>query len=404
MYKNSKLKLFLEKFNDPDLYNNSFISDFKRFYDTSFNTIRNKKTDEIIKSSPSFFTENRFISDNIIIINSSNDGFYNYLKNSIVIADRNAIAFTNQLYNLQLNNEKIFYIDEIKTGFDLQNLINHVNETNFQYLFAIGGGRTMDFAKFISFKSNLSLISLPSSLATHVYASPKIHALPPIKELGFVNTIDAESSHLSILDLKLLNNLYEKDNRLILSGFGDLMAFINARYDWIKSSKDGNERFSGLVDKCIDYIISKLINIDITKSFSEWIEDYIFIQCLLCNITHWVGSAPASGAEHLFAKCIEDEVFNSPLHGEVVALGVLIFCYIRNKDIDLVLYLKKKFNISNSFKDLNVNKNAIINALNKSLYEGNRKKRYTILNDLNITNGFFQETIDSMILNKLLRE
>ena len=108
--------------------------------------------------------------------------------------------------------------------------------------------------------------------------------------------------------MNLLDNLYQKNNRLILSGFGDLMAFINARYDWIQSSKNGNERFSSIVDKSIDFIISKLESIDLKKPLKFWIEEYVFIQCLLCNITHWVGSAPASGAEHLFAKCIEEEV------------------------------------------------------------------------------------------------
>ena len=144
---------------------------------------------------------------------------------------------------------------------------------------ALGGGKTLDFAKFISLKSDEILISIPSSLATHVYASPKIHALPPIKELGFENTIDGESSHLTLLDIKLLNKLYQINPRLILSGFGDLMAFINARYDWEISSKIGKERYSKIVDESVGYIISTLMNLDIKKPFKMWIEEYAFIQC-----------------------------------------------------------------------------------------------------------------------------
>lgn len=404
MYNNSKLKLFLEKFNDSNVNNGRYIIDFKQFYKISFNTSRNKKTHEILEDFSFLYSEEKFISDNVLIINSLNNHFFNYFENAFVIVDRNALKFLKQLYNLTFNIKNICYIDEIKSGPNLKEIINDVNLGGYQYLLAIGGGRTLDFAKFISLKCNHRLISVPSSLATHVYASPKIHALPPIRELGFSNTIDGESSHLSLLDLKLLQKLFEKDKSLILSGFGDLMAFINARYDWVQSSKSGNEIFSDLVDKSIDYIISILINIDVTKPLNMWIEDYIFIQCLLCNITHWVGSAPASGAEHLFAKCIEHEVNEPPLHGELVALGVLIFCFIRNQDIDLVLFLKKKFNISNSISDLNLNKNVIINALNKSLHEGNKKNRYTILNDLSISNDFFKEIIDLMIDNKLLRE
>ena len=39
-----------------------------------------------------------------------------------------------------------------------------------------------------------------------------------------------------------------------------------------------------------------------------------------------------------------------------------------------------------------------------SLQEGNKKKRYTILNDLDISYDFFEKTINSMINKKLLRE
>jgi glycerol dehydrogenase-like iron-containing ADH family enzyme len=201
----------------------------------------------------------------------------------------------------------------------------------------------MDYAKYISFKTDAKLLAIPSSLATHVYASPKIHALEPIKELGYKMTIDGNPAHLTFIDINLLSYLFPNKQRLVFSGFGDIMAFINARNDWKDSAKKGNERYSIFVDESIDLVIKTLENINIAEPLDNWISEYIFIQCLLCHITDWVGSAPASGAEHLFAKCIEDEVSEEPLHGEVVALGVLIFCYIRKKDVNLVRHLLDKF-------------------------------------------------------------
>ena len=41
------------------------------------------------------------------------------------------------------------------------------------------------------------------------------------------------------------------------------------------------------------------------KKVDNWIKEYIFAQVLLCNITDWSGSAPASGAEHFFANLYE---------------------------------------------------------------------------------------------------
>ena len=394
--KESKLEFYFKNFQSN--------LDFKEFYNTSFNTQRNKKTKYILENYSFLLSENNFISDNILVVDSIKGYLRELTENALIIADKIALEFLNNLYQLPIIMKNVYFIDEINSGDDLQKIINIAREGNQLHLLALGGGKTLDFAKFISLKSDEILISIPSSLATHVYASPKIHALPPIKELGFENTIDGESSHLTLLDIKLLNKLYQINPRLILSGFGDLMAFINARYDWEISSKIGKERYSKIVDESVGYIISTLMNLDIKKPFKMWIEEYAFIQCLLCNITHWVGSAPASGAEHLFAKCIDEELAFPPLHGEVVAMGVLIFCYIRNKEVNKVLLLLEKFNISNSFKSLNINKIAVLNSLKNCLHEGKKKNRYTILNDLKLEPYFFENIINTMLDKKILKE
>lgn len=401
--KQSKLNDYFNNFSNKNI--SEINLDFRDFYKRSFYSPRNQKTDELMQHYSFLSTkENKFISDSTLIVDSLVGKVQNLSKDAFIVADRRALEFVNMHYNFLINEKQICYIDEIKSGKNLKNIIQEVSAGKYSHLLAFGGGKTLDFSKFISLKANIKLISIPSSLATHVYASPKIHALSPIKDLGFKTTIDGESSHLSLLDLTILDNLFKKNSRLILSGFGDLMAFINARHDWKQSSKRGKERYSVFVDKSIDFIISTLEKIDIEKPLKEWIEDYVFIQCLLCNITDWVGSAPASGAEHLFAKCIENEVSDPPLHGENVALGVLIFSYIRNKDIDKVQSLLQKFKISNSISNLNLNKNSIISALSMSLNEGIKKNRYTILNDINNSYDFFERTINLMISEKLLQE
>jgi glycerol dehydrogenase-like iron-containing ADH family enzyme len=92
------------------------------------------------------------------------------------------------------------------------------------------------------------------------------------------------------------------------------------------------------------------------------------------------------------------------LHGEVVALGVLIFCYIRDKDIELTKLLLKKFNISVVFQELGINKESIIKALMHSSNEGLKKKRYTILQDIDNSYDNFEAIVNKMINGKFLKE
>ena len=381
------------------------INDKKSFneaYNISFNSNRNIITDELYSHLFENITQNARISDNVFILNSLNeviDILYNI--DACYLVDRCAFgSFVNNYPKLK-NAHNIIYIDSIKSGIDLRNIVENFKNN---ILVGVGGGRTFDILKFISNKTNCKMIAIPTSLTTHVYASKKIHALPQIKEFGYELTIDGEEPHITFVDKSFLIKLEIQNKKLIYSGFGDIMAFINAKHDWFLAISRNENSYNEIADYFIEYVIEQLKLINVHDNFEVWLEKYVLIQVILCNITHWAGSAPASGAEHLFAKCIEDETSELPLHGEIVALGVLIFSYIRNKDIDEVNFLLKKFKISNSFSNLNLNKSLIINALTKSFNEGIRKNRYTILNELNCSFSFFKETINVMIDKKLLQE
>jgi len=381
------------------------IQDWQEFYNKSFCTSRNIETNELINQLNSSLPQAiDCIADNVMIYSSLASCLKDIVANGFVVADRVAYDFVKKRHGLSLSSSGLVYVHDIYSGKDLENIVADYKNSSSSYFVAIGGGRTLDYAKFISLKTGAKLLSIPSSLATHVYASPKIHALEPIKDLGYNMTINGNPSHLALIDIDLLSYLHKTEKRLVFSGFGDIMAFINARNDWKESSIKGKERYSLFVDESIDLIIKRLTNIDVTQPLSNWISEYIFIQCLLCHITDWVGSAPASGAEHLFAKCIDDEVGDKALHGEVVALGVLIFCYIRNKDVEMTKFLMEKFKISNVLQDLGVDKDVVLRSLVRSGCEGLKKGRYTILQDLDNSFEFFQSIIEKMVDDKLIME
>jgi glycerol-1-phosphate dehydrogenase [NAD(P)+] len=379
--------------------------DWHNFYNKSFSSPRNHKTRDLLKQVSGFLPiPESYIADNVMVFGSLDQGIKDLILRAFIIADQSAFDFVKNHYGFSTISLNLNYIDEITSGNVLNSAIEKFKKSDYEYILAIGGGRTLDYAKFVSLKTGSKLLAIPSSLATHVYASTKIHALPPIKELGHNKTIDGDSAHLTLIDLKLLDKLYSSNKRLVFSGFGDIMAFINAKYDWKASSDLSIERDSEFVDKGIEYIINKLRTIDLNNPIHEWVEEYVFIQCLLCNITDWVGSAPASGAEHLFAKCIEEEVEDVPLHGEVVALGVLIFCFIRNKDLELVVHLLNKFNLSTNLPVLGLTKEAVVNGLSNSLAEGQRKNRYTLLNNIDTSKKYFKSLVNKMISQQLISE
>jgi len=334
-----------------------------------------------------------------------NQFFTNEIQNSFFIIDENALNNINNkeiVKNILSYPHKIF-VEEIKAGKDLKSIISQVKNIKIDLIIGVGGGRCADLAKFISFKTKADCVFVVTSLATHVYASPKIHALEPIKDYGYQLTIDGKTPDLSILDLELLMQVSQTNRRLILAGFGDLMAFWTSEKDWILSCKNKDKKIDPFVQDVIDDIFNIFDEISLEEKFSNWVRSYVLIQNQLCHITDWVGSAPASGSEHLFANQIEKyHKDNLPLHGELVALGVVIFSSLMNSDINKIIDLLDKFNIPRSISKIGVTKDSIIEALMDSKSYGRFKNRYTIVEEISYKKNEWLILIDKLIDEKIL--
>ena len=387
--------------NQMRLSNNDIISkEIKKNFKISFKKINNFKNRELFVKYCKCFKKKTLISDNVIITHDI-ENFLEKIKDEkyIYITNNEGLKSFRNIYKNFLKNNKIFFYEKIKK-LSLKNIIDFARDKKID-LVSIGGGKVIDLAKFISLKANRKLISIPTILATHVYASPKIHALKIIKKFGYKNTIDGCPSNLSIIDIKIIKQLYKNNPKFIYSGMGDLRAFYNSKLDWKENCNFDFEKFY-FVKKSISKVEQILENINTKKPIINWIKKYIFAQVLLCNITNWEGSAPASGAEHFFANIYEKLYPQRVLHGELVALGTLIFSYLRGSNYKIIVTLMKKFKIGTSLKKMNVKKDRIIRVLTLCKKEGLRKKRPSILDKKKITKKDFSNLLNSLINKKIL--
>lgn len=370
------------------------------FYKRSFEITNLLKLDDLYLYS---------ITNSVHAVNNSIDFVWKKIhKDSILITDQIAFDYTAKLFSkfIQLKPKKKYDISEIQTEDRLRELIEWCSkDPGIKYIVSLGGGRVMDIQKFIGYKSKKNMIAFPTSLASHVYASPKIHALPVIKEFGYDLTIDGDPPHISFLDMKLLNQLYNENPRLIFAGLGDISAFITAKYDWILSkSKDLSER-NYFVESLIDDVIIWLKNFSSDTPFELWAKDYHIIQSLLCNITDWEGSAPASGSEHLFALSVEEYTADSlPLHGELVALGVIIMSAVQKNEFLNVAKIIERLGLPKKLSDIGIDVNIIIKSFNQSLSKGIKKNRYTVLNELDEPEEKIKQIIHQLFKYDIIQE
>ncbi|WDP88931.1 MAG: iron-containing alcohol dehydrogenase [Desulfobacter sp.] len=326
-------------------------------------------------------------------------------RKSLLVTEKTPFEFIehglskSSLYsaNMTLN------LDDEFNGEILENVIDSIlDNSQIDYIVGVGGGRTIDIQKFIGLKTERQTISFPTSLATHVYASPKIHALPAIKQLGYKLTIDGSPPHLALLDLGVFDKLAESNFRLIRTGLGDIMAFYTAVYDWKLSISQYNRQRNYFVEDLTARVILWLETVDLSEPFLNWVREYHLAQVVLCCITDWVGSAPASGSEHLFALCAEEKCSTVPLHGELVALGVLIMSYIQGQDYLSIKKMMQRLGLPSSLAKIGLTKEQVIAGLLDSRERGRQKQRYTILEQIDNSRRFFTKIIDQLLLDKII--
>ncbi|MAG78276.1 hypothetical protein CL616_02825 [archaeon] len=248
------------------------------------------------------------------------------VDNPFVIGGKFALNYLKENFGLELNGNVVCLET---SGDDLRRFIDEIK--NYDCIVGVGGGHVMDLLKFLGMKTGKKTLAIPTTLTTHVYASPKIHAGNAIASFGYKKTIDGSPPTVALIDKKLILPLQKKSPRLIFTGLGDISAYVTAVEDWRLAEKNGKDKVNDYVVEMTKDTIDEIMKIDINEDLDGWLERYCLIQVTLCNITDWVGSAPASGAEHLFAKSLE-EINGNILHGEAVALGIIIVSHLQGKN------------------------------------------------------------------------
>jgi glycerol-1-phosphate dehydrogenase [NAD(P)+] len=387
----------------------SIKSDYKRALKKTFGSVYYNQSvaiTELLKLDDLYLYS---IMNSIHAVNNSIGVIWERIhKESILITDKLAFDYTIKMFPEFKQSKPKFICDisEMLTANKVRGLIEQCSEDHeIKYIVSLGGGRVMDIQKFIGYKSKKNMIAFPTSLASHVYASPKIHALPVIKEFGYNLTIDGDPPHISFLDMKLLNQLYNENPRLIFAGLGDISAFITAKHDWILSKSNNLSERNYFVESLIEDVITWLKDFSSDMPFELWVKEYHMIQALLCNITDWEGSAPASGSEHLFALSVEDYTSNSlPLHGELVALGVIIMSAVQKNDFANIAKIIEGLGLPNKLSDIGIDKNIIIESFKESLAKGKAKNRYTVLNEISDPEEVIRKIMDQLFVNNIIQE
>ena len=326
------------------------------------------------------------------------------LPRQIVVGEKNISEFGDFLYNLtkpkkvslisgihvkkilkekiekSLKSKKIQFVWHLSKDnqiASLDKIEKNVKKDDSDIIAGIGGGRSVDAAKMVSFNLDMPFLSVPSAASHDGMASPfvsvktdKPHSIVASAPLGVFVDIDI---------------IKKAPSRLLSSGCGDLIANIIAVKDWQLGHEKTGEYY-GRYSADLALMSAKIVMENSSKYATKGLDARVIVEALIsAGVASCIAgsSRPCSGAEHLFSHALDKIAPGKGLHGEKCGLGSIMIAKLQGQDWKKIIKTLKDLGAPTTAKQIGLKNEQIINAL--VIAQELRPERYTILKEIEMT-------------------
>jgi glycerol-1-phosphate dehydrogenase [NAD(P)+] len=196
-------------------------------------------------------------------------------------------------------------------------------------LVGIGGGKTLDVAKYAATLVGLPMVAVATSIAHDGVASP----VSSLEEGGRKGSFGVQTPVAVVIDLDYVR---DSDERLRRAGIGDVVSNLSAVADWQLAGASRGEPVDGLAVMFATMAAEAVLHRD------DSIDDAPFLEALagalvLSGLAMATAgnSRPCSGGEHEIVHAIDHLFPGDRLHGELCSASTLFTCHLRG-DEDLL--------------------------------------------------------------------
>ncbi len=252
-----------------------------------------------------------------------------------------------------------------------------VKKDNSDLIVGIGGGRSVDTAKMISYNLGKPFVSLPTAASHDGMASPFVSVKSDIP-----HSIVASAPMGVFVDIDVIR---KAPTRLLASGCGDLIANIIAVKDWQLGHKKKKEYY-GRYAANLAMMSAKIVMENSSKFAKKGLDARVIVEGLIsAGVASCIAgsSRPCSGAEHLFSHALDKIAPGIGLHGEKCGIGSIMIAKLQGQDWKKIVKTLKDVRAPTTAKQIGLEPDVIIKAL--TMAQGLRPERYTILNEIKMT-------------------
>src|SRR5829696_3704974 len=256
---------------------------------------------------------------------------------------------------------------------------------------AVGGGKTLDVAKYAGSRAALPMVAVATSLAHDGLCSPVASLEHPHGKGSFGVAMPIGV----VVDLDLVRTA---PPILVRGGIGDVVSNMSAIEDWRLAERERGEFVDGLAMAFARNAAEAILHRD------DSIENDDFVITLaeslvLSGMAMAVAgtSRPCSGAYHEIIHAIDSLYPQAAGHGELAGLGALFSYHLRDYDdmFDLIARRLAQHELPRTPADLGLTDEQFVVAVREA--PATRPDRYTILEHLDLEEAAIRDRVKGFV-------
>lgn len=304
---------------------------------------------------------------------------------AIAVGPGRGDAVANDLHD-QLPSATMFTIEggSLQGAQDLQ---TRLRSDWFDAVVGIGGGRTLDAAKYAASLVGLPFVSVATTLTHDGIASP----VASLEDRGRKASYGVQAPIGVVVDI---DHVRDAPLDHVRSGVGEVCSNLSALADWELAREVRGETVDGLAVTMARSAASAILQVDPDgDDFLGTLAESLILSGLAMTVAG--SSRPCSGACHEISHALDAFLDDPALHGLQVALGARFATWLRGDD-DLLARLDTimtRHDLPRTAKELGIDKATLARAVVEA--PRTRPDRFTILEHLDLAPEAVPELVDA---------
>ncbi len=249
---------------------------------------------------------------------------------------------------------------------------------------AIGGGRAIDFGKYMSWKRKCRLVSIPTVLSVDAFVTPKAG----LRRNHQVEYVGEASPDPLVIDYGLLRTA---PNALNIAGAGDILSIHTATFDWELAQRAGKSEseFSAADVENARAILpavcakAKEIRGCTDDGLRAIVEAYLRVNTICLPADHY---RVEEGSEHFLCYELEERLQRPFIHGQIVALGIYVMSHLQANGHEGIVHVMDELGLDYRPQSMEIGRHSLRDSLlSLSAYVEKRGFWYSVINERGIT-------------------